>query len=248
MTEGRRPSQATIVAWVALFVALGGVASGLPGQNTVNSRDIKPEAVRKSDINQQAVGTTQLRDGGIAETDIAPDAVGTSRLAPGAVTPAKVGTTPAARVYVPQQAAACSDQVIEHNSSEELQFSVELFDTQDLHADPASGCPAGTQSRLTAPIDGIYVVSAGVSWPSDNTANRRRIEIRRTNDGGPQTMARDSRAAVTGENTTQEVSTILDLDAADSVEARVSQDSGSPLTLSGSLETYLSIAWVAPQS
>jgi hypothetical protein len=233
---------------MALFVALGGVASGLPGRNTVNSRDIKPDAVRDSDINEEAVGTAQLEDAGITVDDIGPGAVGTSQLAPGAVTPETVGTTPAARVYVPQQPAACGDQVIEDNASEELQFSVELFDTQDLHADPASGCPAGTQSRLTAPIDGIYVVSAGVSWPGDDTDNGRQLEIRRTNDGGSQTLARASTDALSDQGTPQQVSTILDLDATDFVEARVSQDSGSPLTLSGSLETYLSMVWVAPQS
>jgi hypothetical protein len=37
----RRPSPATVIATVALFVALGGAAGALPGQNRVNNGDVK---------------------------------------------------------------------------------------------------------------------------------------------------------------------------------------------------------------
>jgi len=37
----RRPSPATVIATIALFVALGGAAGALPGQNKVNNGDVK---------------------------------------------------------------------------------------------------------------------------------------------------------------------------------------------------------------
>ena len=37
----RRPSPATVIATVALFIALGGAAGALPGQNKVNNGDVK---------------------------------------------------------------------------------------------------------------------------------------------------------------------------------------------------------------
>lgn len=38
---GKRPSPATVIATVALFIALGGAAGALPGQNKVNNGDVK---------------------------------------------------------------------------------------------------------------------------------------------------------------------------------------------------------------
>jgi hypothetical protein len=37
----RRPSPATVIGTIALFVALGGAAGALPGQNKVNNGDVK---------------------------------------------------------------------------------------------------------------------------------------------------------------------------------------------------------------
>lgn len=48
---------ALVVALIALFVAIGGVAGALPGKNTVDSGDIKRNAVRSSDIkNNDVIG------------------------------------------------------------------------------------------------------------------------------------------------------------------------------------------------
>ena len=46
---------ALVLALVALFVAIGGVAGALPGKNTVNSGDIQRNAVRSSDIKDDKV-------------------------------------------------------------------------------------------------------------------------------------------------------------------------------------------------
>src|SRR5947199_315298 len=46
---GRRASHATIVAYLALFVALGGTATALSGRNSVFSDDIAPRNVKAGD-------------------------------------------------------------------------------------------------------------------------------------------------------------------------------------------------------
>lgn len=45
----KRPAPGTVIAIVALIVALAGTAAALPGRNTVNSGDIKSGAVKRSD-------------------------------------------------------------------------------------------------------------------------------------------------------------------------------------------------------
>jgi hypothetical protein len=52
---GRIPSPGTVLALVALFVALGGTAVALEGRNTVHSDDIKNGQVRTPDIRKGAV-------------------------------------------------------------------------------------------------------------------------------------------------------------------------------------------------
>ena len=71
--RNRRPSHATVVAYLALFVALSGTAMAvdgpLAGQNTVGSEDIINSEVLTGDIGDAAAGGN----------DLAPDAVGSAR-------------------------------------------------------------------------------------------------------------------------------------------------------------------------
>ena len=56
MPKFRRPSHATLVAYLALFVALGGTAAvALPGKNSVESDDIKRNAVKGADVNERSL-------------------------------------------------------------------------------------------------------------------------------------------------------------------------------------------------
>lgn len=55
------PSPATVIALLALFVALGGTAYGL-SRNSVKSRHIAPNAVRASDLGALKLRTSPVRD------------------------------------------------------------------------------------------------------------------------------------------------------------------------------------------
>lgn len=63
MKARRLPSPATLIAILALFVALGGSAFAI-GRNSVKSSDIAPKAVRASDL-----GPLKLRKGTMRDFD-----------------------------------------------------------------------------------------------------------------------------------------------------------------------------------
>jgi hypothetical protein len=108
----RRPSHATVVAYLALFVALGGSAmaafvvssNSQIGPNTIygsnkpstandnivdgsiTARDIKASSIGSTQIFDGSLIGADLDDGTVAGIDIKPSAITTSRIADGAVT------------------------------------------------------------------------------------------------------------------------------------------------------------------
>jgi hypothetical protein len=73
MREGgifSRLSYANVMATVAVFIALGGSALAIKA-NSVSSRQIKPGAVKKSDIASNAVNSSKVGDGSLLAQDFA---------------------------------------------------------------------------------------------------------------------------------------------------------------------------------
>ena len=85
----KRPTPAFLLAFVALLVALGGVATALPGKNSVDKNDIKKNAVSSSDIKKQAVKSSDLKNDGVKGKDLKDEAVKTDKLGDGSVTSSK---------------------------------------------------------------------------------------------------------------------------------------------------------------
>ena len=69
-----RPSHATVVAYLALFIALGGVsyAAVVLPSNSVGTKQIKPGAVKNSDVGKNAVTTGQVKNGSLLSLDFKP--------------------------------------------------------------------------------------------------------------------------------------------------------------------------------
>lgn len=103
-------------------------------------------------------------------------------------------------------------------------FDSERWDNGDLHSTSAN------TGRLTAPVTGLYVVGASVSFASNGTGYR---EVRlRLN--GTTSIAIDTRAAITGQPTRVVISTEYRLAAGDYVEVVVEQTSGGALNVEAS--------------
>ena len=60
------------VGYVAVFLALTGSAAALQGRNSVNSGDIKPRNVKRSDLAPNSVDSTKVRNGALLGEDFAP--------------------------------------------------------------------------------------------------------------------------------------------------------------------------------
>jgi hypothetical protein len=84
---------ANVIATIALFVALGGVAvaAGLP-RNSVCTKQLKRGAVTPAKLRKAAVTSGKIAPGAVTPGKIGPNAVGPSNIGNGAITSAKIGT------------------------------------------------------------------------------------------------------------------------------------------------------------
>ncbi len=94
MRRIRRPSHATVVAYVALFVALTGgtTAVALSGSNTVQSDDLGPGAqVKAADVAANAINGSKLADNQVSTLDVRNDTLSGGGLVAGDLRPDSVG-------------------------------------------------------------------------------------------------------------------------------------------------------------
>ena len=153
----------------------------------------------------------------------------------GRVAPEHHGQVPAALIH---RTSAFS---VPENDVTTLPLPSERFDNQAMHEAGAN------ESRLTAPIAGLYLVEAMVPWANDATGTRQ-LTIRRN---GTTTVVTTTAAAAAGSNTNnQQVSLVTRLNAGDYVEVTLRQ-TGVPagLNIQGFAEPdapHLSMIWVGP--
>lgn len=83
----RRPSFATVVALLALFIALGGPAQAANLVRRITSADVKDHSLNVRDLSRKTVRQLQAtRNGSITEVKIANGAVTRDKIGPSAVT------------------------------------------------------------------------------------------------------------------------------------------------------------------
>ena len=117
-----------------------------------------------------------------------------------------------------------SSQSISDSTVTPVDFDTEDFDTDAMHDTVTNN------SRITVNTAGVYAVGAHMRWATNATGNRR-VQIRL--NGGANLLVIDIRAAVSGTNTDQGVTTIYDFAEDDYIEVEVAQDSGGPLNILG---------------
>ena len=146
--------------------------------------------------------------------NLADGAVGAAKVADGSLGPAKwSGSVPAARVTL------SAAQTISGAGVGTIAFDVESYDTANVHS-------AGDNTKLTAPITGIYEVSASIEWASNSAADQRSVAL-----VGPSNLAIQNSVPLPSDPTNQAVSTSARLEAGDSVTVVVSHDTNSNLDI-----------------
>jgi hypothetical protein len=221
---------ANVASAIALFVALGGgTAVALNGSNTVFSDDIVDNQVYSSDVRNDA-----LSGGGLAAPDLRANSVGSSEVASGSLGTGKLAhSIPAARV------TRSSAQSIPDSLNTNLAFDQERYDTATVHDN------ASNNSRLTAPVAGIYAVTAQFTWGGSAGTGSRLAGLMKN---GSTLIARSQQ--LSGDDD-ENITTQVRLAAGDYVEVVVLQTSGSSLPVAANgmaqeMTPEFSMTWLAP--
>lgn len=199
-------------------IARGAVTADAIATGAVGSAEIGAGAVRAVDIANGSIGASKIAPNSIGKEQLAPGGVGASEIAPGAVGVSELAPLPGARAFA-------------------------LSATQIPSGDPVVVPLTGTDyvnggvwrqqapQLLTAPVDGVYSVTASALFAA-NTGGIRAVYVVRNGDAG-QVVTGEQQLAINVVGAQNEVSaaTILHLDAGQSVALAVQQTSGGPLNV-----------------
>ena len=238
----RRPSPAMIVALVALLVSLGGTATA--AGMLITSKEIKNGTIRLVDLNKKtrkqltahsrsAQSVTDEATGNTLGASSQPIAGDLLPLSADGHFPGSVLPNIAARIYNSTDEPAPIHPI--SVPVKRLTFDRVSFDTDNLF-DPAH------PSALRAPITGVYVINANVSWQISGTSGGNFAVYVYVNGNA---ISVDQRPPA--EETRQVVTTIYRLNAGDQVEVGVAQDNAPTLSANavGDYAPSLAMAWIA---
>jgi hypothetical protein len=232
-----------IVALIALLISLGGTATA--AGMLITSKDIKNGTIRLVDLNKKtrkqltaharsAQFVTDEATGNTLGASSEPSAGDLLPLSADGHFPGSVLPNIAARIY-----NSTDEPVPIHPISvpvKRLTFDSVSFDTDHLF-DPAH------PTALRAPISGVYVINANVSWQISGASGGNFAVYVYVNGGA---ISVDQRPPA--EETRQIVTTIYRLNAGDQVEVGVAQDNAATLNANavGAYAPSLAMAWIAP--
>jgi hypothetical protein len=201
---------------------------------TLTGADVLDQGLTGSDVQEGSLTGADVQAESLTGADVFNGSLTGADLAGATVAPANLAIIPSARVR------RTATQSIPNGNFASIQLTSETWDTAGLHS--------GTNNtRLTAPIDGIYMLTANVFWAGNSNGERDLgIEINGSKFVG---FVADS-AADTSESP-EALSTVYLMNAGDFAEARVEQTSGGALNLgvsSGGAETSpeVSMTWLGP--
>ena len=235
-----------VVACIALIAALGGpaiadqVVDFAKRAKLINGKKIQKRSIAGNRLRRDTLTGTEINESSLGPVPSASRATSATNAATAAnaqdisdriVTPSKFGVLPAARAF------HSTTQSIPNDTLTTVALNSEAFDTAGLHNTTVAN------SRLTAPVSGIYSLTAAANWFVNPTGSR----IAQIWQNGSTLLISDSVAPNQDED--HVLSTIARLSAGDYVELRVQQTSGGDLLLAFGPQgqgPLLTMNWVAP--
>ena len=200
-------------------LARGSVRATQIATGAVGSAELAAGAVRASDIANGSIGASKLAPNSIGQGQIARGGVGASEIAAGAVGTSELAHLPGGRAYRSTALALASGALVE----------VALTDVDYARAGVWDGAhPA----RLTAPVAGVYQITAGAVFAA-SAVGARAIWIAPTGDAAHPYAGAQQPATAGGAATALSAAVVVHLDAGASVSLVAQQTSGGSLSLLG---------------
>ena len=233
----RRPSHSTAVAYLALFVALGGTGAYAAAEigasdiedDAVRSRHVKDGQIETEDLAGKAVTEDVLGSDSVGGGKIRFDAVGSSELRYRAVGLNEINKLPHGRA-VQTTGQEFADQTQEDVELDELEFGSRI----NL-----------TDGEVTVERAGVYAVSAEVEWEA-NGSGLRGLSVARN---GIAIAVNDNTQAAPGNqgDTIHGASGLVELQPGDRVGLSAVQASGGDLSTNpvGGSAVELSLHYVS---
>jgi hypothetical protein len=244
----RLPALLTAVALAAVILALAplgeaGSTAPLP-RNSVGTEQIRAQAVARGKIRDGNVTREKLAENAVGPIQLAPNAVGSSHLAVDAVGTREIAEAAVGSTEIATRAVGTSDlgrlpaagvsgnrQSVPAGDGAALSFGQIRFSQAGVY-DP------GARTRLTAPVTGIYIVTANIAWARSGDGTARRLRIRRN---GSVVVAEVVRRATSSDvRIASNISEIVQLNAGDYLELVASHGSRSA-------QTVISLGEVSPE-
>ena len=193
----RRPSFATTIALLALFVALGGPAEAAKVVKRITSRDVKDHSLKVRDLTRDAVRTLQTpRDGSVTTAKIAAGAVTSAGILDRTINAGDVATNSLTGAQI-ADGSLTARELARFYGRFKLSDSIPSLD----HGKCWSGVPAGLAAEAAGAdiSQDVVLVTPDATWPQDQlsltvkvestVAKRGRFVLAACNVGGGQSLA-----------------------------------------------------------
>lgn len=215
-------------------IANGAVGRSEIAAGAVGSEELAQGAVRAIDIANGSIGASKIAPNAIGKGQIAPGGVGASEIARGAVGVGELAELPGARVYL----AEGTRVDLASGTRTTLSFGARAYSQGGVWSD-------ARPDRLTAPVDGVYQVTAGVVF-EDNGSGARGLWIVDAGSGAVFSGQRVNAVSTTA-NTEIAISVVQRLEAGQAIALQVEQTSQRTVAVLGSgQQTALGLQFLSP--